>query len=157
MECEAGTDYPAEIETWIVDAKATILADMQTDDSCDGTLSIADNYNGTDVPALSCNLSTGLVVTFTVTDDCNNSATCTKTVYIDDTVAPLITTGEHELDALIGCEDGEELIAALAMTPAATARDQPIPSRDNAPAMPQARWRRNRADRRTRAGAHPRY
>ena len=80
MECVSEANYPAQIEAWIAAAKLTILADPQTDDACDMNLSVVDNYNGTDVPALSCNLSSGLTVMFTVSDDFGNTATCTKAV-----------------------------------------------------------------------------
>lgn len=91
MECVTGANYPAQIEAWIAAAKLTILADPQTDDACDMDLTVVDNYNGIDVPPLSCNLSTGLIVMFTVSDDCGNTATCTKMVYLDDTMQPMIT------------------------------------------------------------------
>ena len=90
MECVAESDYPAQIEAWITAAKATILAANGTGDACDTDLSISDNYDGTSFPDLSCDLSSGLTVVFTVTDECSNTATCAKTVYLDDTVDPTI-------------------------------------------------------------------
>ena len=90
MECVAEADYPAQIEAWITTAKATILAANGTGDACDTDLSISDDYDGTSFPDLSCDLSSGLTVVFTVTDECSNTATCAKTVYLDDTVDPTI-------------------------------------------------------------------
>ena len=90
LVCMEGANYTTQIAAWVTAAKATILADMQTVDACDATLVITDNYNGTDIPALSCTQSIGLIVTFTVTDDCGNAATCTKTVYLDDNTNPTI-------------------------------------------------------------------
>jgi len=83
MECTTGANYIAQINAWIGMASAT--------DACDGTIVITTNYNGTSVPPLSCDLSTGLVLTFTATDSCGNSSTCMATAYIDDTANPMIT------------------------------------------------------------------
>ena len=41
LVCMEGAGYAAQIEAWIPAAKATILADPQTADACDGHLSIA--------------------------------------------------------------------------------------------------------------------
>jgi hypothetical protein len=88
LNCIEGTDYPALIETWIALVKTTILNDPGTLDACDGMLAISDNYGGTAIPPLSCDQTSGLAVVFTVTDECGNTAACTKMVYLDDNVAP---------------------------------------------------------------------
>ena len=81
LECTVANDpvgYRTAIQAWIDGISAAT-------DGCDGTVAITDNWNGTDVPSLSCDLSAGLEITFTATDDCNNSSTCVATDYMDDT------------------------------------------------------------------------
>ena len=113
LECVNGANYTSQIEAWITAAKATILADAQTDDACDATLAIVDDYNGTDVPALSCGLLTGLTVTFTISDDCGNTAACTKTVYLDDETDPAIDcSGVNDL--VLVCMEGANYTTQIA-------------------------------------------
>ena len=82
LECNSLTNYTALIEDWLLDFTAT--------DNCGGGVTITDDYAG-GVPTLSCDLSSGLTVTVTAEDGCGNTATCMRTVYLDDTVAPTIT------------------------------------------------------------------
>ncbi len=70
LTCDAGTNYVALINAWIATATAT--------DACDANVTITTNYNGMSIPEFSC--QGGLVITFTATDDCGNSATCNATI-----------------------------------------------------------------------------
>src|SRR5690606_27998931 len=81
LECDG--DYLTEIAAWLATATAT--------DVCDQTVSVTNDWDGTSVPLLSCDLSSGLTITFTAMDDCNNTATCTATIFLDDNVNPTIT------------------------------------------------------------------
>ncbi len=79
MECVDGADYVGMINTWISTATAT--------DVCDSNVAITTDYDGTSIPA-SCDVVTGLPITFTATDDCGNTDICTANVFINDTVEP---------------------------------------------------------------------
>ncbi len=81
LECDG--DYAAEIGSWLEMVSAT--------DDCDALVSITNDYATGSLPVLSCDLSVGLDVTFTATDDCGNASTCIRTIFIDDTMNPTIT------------------------------------------------------------------
>ncbi len=70
LGCVAGTDNVALINAWIATATAT--------DACDASVTITTNYDGMSIPSFSC--VGGMNITFTATDDCGNSASCTATV-----------------------------------------------------------------------------
>ncbi|MDH3244048.1 MAG: PKD domain-containing protein, partial [Saprospiraceae bacterium] len=84
LECDQ--DYAAEINTWLADMEALLLG--VATDNC-GPVSVSNDYSGPP-PPLSCDLSSGLVVTFTISDDCGNSVTCQATIYVDDTTPPTV-------------------------------------------------------------------
>jgi hypothetical protein len=111
IECSSTADYPALIEAWITAAKATILSNLGTGDNCDPLLTITDNYEG-QIPPLSCNLTNGVSVTFTVTDIYNNSASCTFTVYVDDSINPTIDCSEVD-DLVLECVEGSDYVAQI--------------------------------------------
>jgi len=58
--------------------------------------------------------------TWTATDGCGNTATCTQTITITDDIAPTWTTGEFALDRTLSCEDATGLTDALALFPVAS-------------------------------------
>ncbi|HZV68020.1 MAG TPA: HYR domain-containing protein [Saprospiraceae bacterium] len=70
LNCDPGTNYVSIINAWIATATAT--------DVCDANVSITTSYDGTSIPAFTC--QGGLVITFTATDDCGNTATCTAMI-----------------------------------------------------------------------------
>ena len=70
LNCDANSNYPALINAWLATATAS--------DMCDANVMITNNYDGMTIPNFSC--QGGLVVTFTATDDCGNTATCTSTI-----------------------------------------------------------------------------
>ncbi len=98
LECDG--DYTSEINTWLNATETAILNSPGTVDQCGGTLSISNNYAGT-IPATSCDASTGTAVTFTVTDGCMNSASCTVSIIITDTFDPTFTVPSN---LTISCE-----------------------------------------------------
>lgn len=61
------TNYGPQINAWLASATAT--------DACDPLPVITNNYDGMSIPDFSC--TDGLPVTFTATDNCGNTATCT--------------------------------------------------------------------------------
>ncbi|MBL7776193.1 MAG: choice-of-anchor D domain-containing protein, partial [Saprospiraceae bacterium] len=114
LECVDGANYVAQINTWIATATAS--------DVCDLSVAITTNYDGTSVPPLSCELATGLTITFTATDDCNNQSQCMRTVYLDDTANPSITCPANNLT--LECVDGANYVAQInAWIGTATATD----------------------------------
>lgn len=70
LTCNANTNYVTLINAWIATATAT--------DACDLNPVITNDYDGMSIPSFSC--SGGLPVTFTATDACGNTATCTAIV-----------------------------------------------------------------------------
>ncbi|MBK8922692.1 MAG: HYR domain-containing protein [Saprospirales bacterium] len=103
LQCVDGSDYVAQIETWIATASAT--------DNCDQDVDITDDYVNA-VPDLDCDLVNGLTVTFTATDDAENTAECTATVYLDDTQAPTLTCPPTDLTLECGV-DGPDYVASI--------------------------------------------
>ncbi|MCC6461614.1 MAG: hypothetical protein IT260_14160 [Saprospiraceae bacterium] len=82
LECNSGANYyPPLIQAWAGTASAS--------DNCGVTLT---HSYSTALPALSCNLSSGLSVVFTATDAAGNSAKCTRTVLVDDTQLPYFSS-----------------------------------------------------------------
>ncbi|HEX5111632.1 MAG TPA: cadherin-like domain-containing protein, partial [Saprospiraceae bacterium] len=107
LECGSG-NYVAQINAWISSVSAT--------GGCGGNITITTNYDGTSIPPLSCNLSTGLVITFTATDQCNTTATCVRSVYLDDTQSPMLTPGEIDACYNTLAEAVDAAIDATGMT-----------------------------------------
>ncbi|MGB4849651.1 MAG: hypothetical protein WBP41_17130, partial [Saprospiraceae bacterium] len=70
LNCDANSNYLALINAWLATATAS--------DLCDANVMITTNYDGMSIPAFSC--QGGLVITFTATDDCGNTSTCTSTI-----------------------------------------------------------------------------
>lgn len=70
LTCASNINYVALINSWIATATAS--------DACDANPVITTNYDGMSVPSFSC--SEGLPITFTATDACGNTATCTALV-----------------------------------------------------------------------------
>jgi|GEM_PF-2667581 len=99
LECDG--DYEKEIQDWLA-ASYSALKDNSTD-NCDPLLSVSDNYDGVSLPAVSCDGTQGLPVTFTVTDDCMNSDDCTAKIIIRDTQGP--TLGGCPSDLELECGD----------------------------------------------------
>src|SRR5690606_20069838 len=87
LECDL--DYAEEIAEWLEDQEAAILD--HASDACDtNMLSIVNDYEpGSEF--VSCGKVSGLKVTFTVADACENTSTCTAYIYIDDTTPPVLT------------------------------------------------------------------
>ncbi len=83
IECDR--DYSTEISTWLNNIEDSIL--NRSTDQCATSLTITNDYSNL-IPAVSCDLSAGLDVVFTVMDQCGNSSTCLATIYKDDTVPP---------------------------------------------------------------------
>ena len=80
LECVEGTDYVSQINDWILTASAT--------DACGLAVDVTTNYDGNSIPNLSCDLSNGLEITFTATDNSGNSQQCVATVFLNDTTVP---------------------------------------------------------------------
>ncbi len=120
LECDG--DYANEITAWLDEASAS--------DACDSDVAISDDYDGSSLPSLSCDQSSGLVVTFTATDDCGNTATCTASIKIDDEVAPSISC---PADLILEC-DGDyanEITAWLDEASASDACDSDVAMSDD--------------------------
>ncbi|MGB4848743.1 MAG: hypothetical protein WBP41_12535 [Saprospiraceae bacterium] len=70
LTCAANINYVSLINAWLATATAT--------DACDANPVITNNYDGMSIPSFSC--MGGLPITFTATDACGNTATCTALV-----------------------------------------------------------------------------
>ncbi len=89
LDCDQ--DYLTEIQAWVNGNISTLRSN--TVDGCGDTLDITSDWDGNSVPNLSCNLSSGLPVTFTVADSCGNASTCVVDIIIQDTIPPAINCG----------------------------------------------------------------
>ncbi|MBK8503060.1 MAG: gliding motility-associated C-terminal domain-containing protein [Saprospiraceae bacterium] len=97
LECDQ--DYLTEIQNWINSTRTDIL--NNSSDDCGALLTIDDDWDGSSYPTFDCDGVTGLLVTFTVTDACGNTTSCTGLVIIDDTTPPIVTfPGDYGLN---GC------------------------------------------------------
>ena len=86
LECDQ--DYVSEINTWITNTEALILSNSM--DDCGAPLTISNDWDGSSVPTQDCMGSTGLTITFTVVDECNNATDCSAQVIIQDNNPPVI-------------------------------------------------------------------
>ncbi len=100
MECADGADYVAQINNWLTSATATV--------DC-GDVIITNDYDNITVPSLSCNQTSGLIITFTATDECGTTGTCTGIIYLDDSQNPIISSPQGA-DIDIGCNPTALLI-----------------------------------------------
>ena len=84
---ECSSDIGADINAWLVNAEADILA--ASVGTCNGLLTVSNDF-GT-VPMAGCNMSTGLSITFTVTDVCGGTTDCSVNIFVDDNTNPSIS------------------------------------------------------------------
>ena len=98
---DAGVQRPqgqSKLDAWLDSTTAS--------DDYDASLSILDNAPSfSALPGKCANGPDGTVVTFTVTDDCANSSTCTAIVYVLDTAPPVITCPD---DITIECDESTD-------------------------------------------------
>jgi len=117
LELECDGDYMAEINAWL--NSATSGATITTTDDCDANLTITSNYIAGSLPALVCsNADAGLMVTFTIEDECGNESTCSAEIKIIDNTAPVINNCPEDL--VLEC-DGDYTTEITAWLSAATA------------------------------------
>ncbi len=79
LECNDPTNAD-QISAWLATTTASDVNDCNV-------VNITHDYNGS-LPALSCDGSSGKVVTFTATDACGNTTTCQASIFIEDTTDP---------------------------------------------------------------------
>jgi uncharacterized repeat protein (TIGR01451 family) len=97
LNCDG--DYSSEIAAWLAGISAT--------DICDATVTLTNDYDGVSLPSV-CNQDTGLVVTFTATDDFGNSTNCVASIFVVDMIAPKLNCPD---DLILNCgEDYSTLI-----------------------------------------------
>ena len=88
---QCGDDYTALITQWITDMENDLRNSAGTYDPCGDPLTFSHDWDGTSRPVVSCDSSSGMVVTFTLTDPCGNPSNCTATVYVYDDIPPVVT------------------------------------------------------------------
>ncbi len=86
LDCDH--DYLMEIQEWIDSMEQRLL--NATIDACGDTLIASNDWDGSTVPALSCDGSTGITITFTIEDRCGNSNQCTADVIVQDNTPPTV-------------------------------------------------------------------
>ena len=101
LECGAAIN-DAVIANW--------LSNVRSEDACEGTLTIINNYE--EVFVDSCGLTGIHEVTFTSVDACMNLSTCESTITIEDTTDPEIIVTPQDLE--LECDDAnnDDAIAA---------------------------------------------
>ncbi|NND06108.1 MAG: hypothetical protein HKN87_06995, partial [Saprospiraceae bacterium] len=95
LEMQCGDDYQALITQWIIDTENDILSSVGTMDPCGDVLTVTDDWDGTSVPDVSCDLSTGMTVNFTVADSCGNGVICPLLVIIYDDIPPNVNCSAY--------------------------------------------------------------
>ena len=87
LECDMAADYDMMIADWLTAQQAAMVVTA----SCT-TPTITNDYVVETYPTLACDAGAaiGLPVTFTITDECDNSTTCTVNIFLLDTVAPIV-------------------------------------------------------------------
>jgi len=116
LECDG--NYTSEINTWLNNAVSgtTLIAT----DAGDPNLTITSDYTPGSLPIMDCNGLTGLIVTFTVTDDAGNSVTCTADIIIIDTTDPVISSCPSDLNLVCDGDYTSEINAWLNAATAGT-------------------------------------
>lgn len=104
----------AIINNWLSSANAT--------DECDFNVPVINNYTTTTFIA-NCGQTGSYTVTFTATDDCNNTTTCQRTITIIDNIPPQIISPALDTIAECGPANAAQLIAWLDGHAQATATD----------------------------------
>ncbi len=99
LELECDGDYSSAISTWLAGIETSIANSVN--DDCN--VSIENNYNGGTLDLVCDNSTAGLTVVFTLTDDCNNVSTCSASITLQDTVAPLVSC--PPVNNSLGCGD----------------------------------------------------
>ena len=84
---ECGEDYTASIQSWINAMETNI--DNNSSDDCGATLTIDNDWNN-DIPVPDCNLEDSIIVYFWAEDQCGNRDSCSASIFIDDTQAPIL-------------------------------------------------------------------
>ena len=95
LECN-NVNNTAIINSWLALATA--------DDNC-GDVAVTTDF--TDMLTLDCSGANGTVITFTASDECNNTVTCTASIFLEDDEVPTITTPPTDLD--IECDGSGNL------------------------------------------------
>jgi hypothetical protein len=90
LELQCDHDYETEIQQWLTQTQNAILNSAGTNDPCGDVLTISNDWNSGTPLNLSCDLSSGVTVTFTVSDSCGNSVQCTGDIIIYDDIPPSI-------------------------------------------------------------------
>ena len=88
-------------------------------DDCNVVITHDYDLVGDPIPSMSCDGSSGLLVTFTATDDCGNMDDCSALIILTDTVVPTITCPE---DLVLEC-DGDYASEINAWLTTATTSD----------------------------------
>ncbi|MBL0315294.1 MAG: hypothetical protein IPP69_05745 [Flavobacteriales bacterium] len=75
------------------------IADVKASDNCDGVLDV-DYSEVQSIPNSSCN--NVVTRTWTATDDCGNSSSCTQTIYVNDNIKPTLHNIPQDITAQCG-------------------------------------------------------
>jgi len=85
LECN-NVNNQAIINLWLDSATA--------DDNC-SDISVSNDFS--EMLTLDCSGANGTVITFTVSDECNNMVTCTAAIFLEDNESPVIMTPPSDL------------------------------------------------------------
>ena len=96
IDCSAASDLildcdendSLEIAAWL----ELTITQLEAATTSAAEFSISHDYDFDNVPELSCGLTSGVDVTFTLIDECDRTATCVKTIFRDDSVNPFWTS-----------------------------------------------------------------
>ncbi len=69
-----------------------------------GSLAISHNYPGS-LPSVSCDLSSGVSVTWTISDGCGNSSMGSSTIYMDDSASPVFVNCPSDMSVNVDIDN----------------------------------------------------
>jgi len=105
-------DIDAEIATWLANSNGIVQTGAENSEGCDaaGEVTVANDYAGNAPMAVCAEADGGLLVTFTATDECGNTAACQANIIILDDEVVIENCPVENLE--IACTD--DIDAAIA-------------------------------------------
>ncbi len=108
LECNAAGNEEA-INNW--------LSSVQASDACEGGITVENTYNPDLLDVICSDDPSGLTITFTATDDCGNTSSCTGEIRLEDTTAPeFVAAGLPQTPITVDCNNLPTLVNDLPAT-----------------------------------------
>ncbi len=119
LALECGVDNTTAIDNW--------LGTVTAMDVCDGAVAVDNDYDVNNLTKICPGDANGLLVTFTATDACNNPATCTGQIRLEDNTGPVLSNCPLvPLTLECGADNTQAITDWLASVTAVDACDGPV-------------------------------